>query len=201
MEKLPEFTRGSVVEFFLLSRMVGGTAAAFFIAGDMIFRFNQFVAQGNEQVARFIGLMETLLGVVLTVASILPAVRVGRAAIGAMGSKQLMTKYGFAGAFSKKAAQQGVGKMEMGLAAASAITGFGGVKAGIGLTGLGVAQMMGAGGGDGGQSSFDAYTQSLQGNSFNGGMGGMSPTTLNVENANFRTDNLNDTFYSSGYGT
>ena len=89
----------------------------------------------------------------------------------------------------------------MGLAAASAITGFSGVKAGIGLTGVGYAQMMGAGGGDGGQSSFDAYTQSLQGNSFNGGMGGMSPTTLNVENANFRTDNLNDTFYSSGYGT
>ena len=203
MEMLPEFARSSVLEFFLLSRMVGMTGAAFFMAGDMLFRFNQFVAQGNEQVARLLGLLETVAGVALTVFSILPAVRVGRAAVGAMsvGNTALRSRVGLASTFSVEAAKQGIGKGTMGLAAASALTGFSGVKAGIGLTGIGVAQMMGAGGADGGQSSYDAYAQSLQGNAFNGGMGGMSPTTLNVENANFRTDNLNDTFYSSGYGT
>ena len=203
MSVLPETTRGSVVEFFLLSRMVGMTGAAFFVAGDLIFRFNQFVAQGNEQVAKFIGLMETLAGVALTVFSVVPAFRVGKAAVGAMsvGNTALRSRVGLSSAFQVQAAKEGVSKTTMGLAAASALTGFSGAKAGIGLTGMGVAQMMGAGGADGGQSSYDAYAQSLQGNAFNGGMGGMSPTTLNVENANFRTDNLNDTFYSSGYGT
>ena len=186
MSILPEFTRGTAMEFLLLSRMVGGTAAMYFIAADAVMNFNKRIADGNVELERTIGILEGVLGLAITVATLIPAFRLGKAIYSAGGI--------VAGATA-------AGRTTTALAGVSALTGFAGTKAGVGISAIGFTSALNAGkdtsdsGLDYGQylDMIDSTTASMN--------AAASPTTLNVESANFRTDNLDETFYSSQYTT
>ena len=198
MTILPEFTRGTAMEFLLLSRMVGNTAAMYFILGDALLNFNEKIAQGNEEIAKTLGFLEGVAGLALTIASIYPAFRVGRglyaaakgARIGGQSVTTAMTTY----------AGRNTGYTA--LAGGSAIMGFPGAKAGLGLAAVGFTGMMDGGSGESGAAlDYSQYMDDI--NSINAASNSSmnSATTLNVQNANFRTDNLDETFYSSQYTT
>tara|TARA_R100000329_G_scaffold13332_1_gene14237 strand:- start:383 stop:1909 length:1527 start_codon:yes stop_codon:yes gene_type:complete len=198
MTVLPEFTRGTAMEFLLLSRMVGGTAAMYFILGDALLNFNEKIAKGNEEIAKTLGFLEAVAGVALTIASIYPAFRVGKglytaakgARIGGQSVTTAMTTY----------AGRNTGYTA--LAGGSAIMGFPGVKAGVGLTAVGLTGMSGGGSGESGAAlDYSQYMDDINSINATNTSNMNSATTLNVQNANFRTDNLDETFYSSQYTT
>ena len=187
MSLLPEFTRGTALEFMLLARMVGGTAAMYFIAADALINFNKQVAKGNVELERNLGLLEGILGLIGAVISVVPAFRVGKAiyTAGKIGT-----------------GLQSAGGITTALAGASAITGFSGTKGLLGISAAGFTSAANAGNETTADSSLDYGEYLDMISSTNASLtAASSPTTLNVQNANFRTDNLNETFYNSQYTT
>ena len=203
MTLLPEFTRGTAMEFLLLSRMVGGTAAMYFILGDALLNFNEKIAQGNEEIAKTLGFLEAVAGVALTIASIYPAFRVGRGLYGAAQGTRLARQAGMGGSITRNMgayASRNAGYTA--LAGGSALMGFPGVKAGVGLTAVGATGMMGGGSSSSGAGlDYSQYMDDIDSINATSTSSMSSATTLNVQNANFRTDNLDETFYSSQYTT
>jgi hypothetical protein len=182
MSLLPESTRGTAMEFLLLSRMVGRTGAMYILFGQAITNFTARLADGNVELEKTLNLITAIAGLVLTGLSFVPAFRVGKALYKAKGLTGLSD----------------VGTGTKVLAGASAIMGFPGATAGLGLTATGLAGYSGAGEDTGGDAGLD-YEQYLSDINTVNTM--TSPTTLNVQTANFRTDNLDETFYSSQYTT
>jgi len=197
MSLLPESTRGTAMEFLLLSRMVGRTGAMYILFGQAVTNFTAHLANGNVELEKTLNLITAIGGLGITALSLFPAFRVGRAAYGAMGNTALRSRVGFMSAFNVEAARAGIGRGTMGLAAGSAIMGFPGATLGLGATATGLAGYSGAGD-EGGNAGLD-YEQYLS--DISTVNTATSPTTLNVQTANFRTDNLDETFYSSQYTT
>jgi len=183
MSLLPESTRGTAMEFLLLSRMVGRTGAMYILFGQAVANFTARLADGNVELEKTYNLIVAIAGLVLTGASLIPAFKVGRALYKAGGSLSGLAD---------------VGTGTKVLAGASAITGFPGATLGLGMTATGLAGYSGAGEDTGGGAGLD-YEQYLSDINTVNTM--TSPTTLNVQTANFRTDNLDETFYSSQYTT
>ena len=170
------------MEFLLLSRMVGRTGAMYILFGQAVTNFTARLADGNVELEKTYNLIVAIAGLGITALSLFPAFRVGKA----------IYKAGSIGA-----GLANVGTGTTALAGASAIMGFPGATVGLGLTATGVAGYSGAGD-EGGDASLD-YQQYLD--DINTVNTVTSPTTLNVQTANFRTDNLDETFYSSQYTT
>ena len=203
MTVLPEFTRGTAMEFLLLSRMVGGTAAMYFILGDALLNFNEKIAQGNEEIAKTLGFLEGVAGLALTIASIYPAFRVGRGLYSVAKGTRLAQQAGMGGSIAKNMGSYAANNPGYtALAGGSAIMGFPGAKAGLGLTAVGFTGMMGGGSGESGAAlDYSQYMDDINSINATNSSSMNSATTLNVQNANFRTDNLDETFYSSQYTT
>jgi TP901 family phage tail tape measure protein len=190
MSILPESTRGTAFEFFMLSKMIGGTAAAYVMLGTAIVDWTYKMVDGNKELMKTVGLIEIIAGAVLLVIGVVGPLAMIMSGIG------MMIAAGWTGA----GAVAGAGLIAAGVVSlASGV----GVKAGLGLMGVGVATF-GGGSGDyspaesGVSGAYDSYLESVEGGSFSeqyASAGGA--TTLNVDTANFRTDNLDETFYAS----
>ena len=193
MSLLPESTRGTAMEFLLLSRMVGRTGAMYILFGQAVTNFTARLADGNVELEKTYNLIVAIAGLGITALSLIPAFRVGRglftAARGAGIGGQSIT-----GAMSTYAARN---RGMVAMAGASGIMGFPGATLGLGMTATGLAGYSGAGN-EGGDAGLD-YEQYLS--DISTVNTATSPTTLNVETANFRTDNLDETFYSAQYTT
>jgi hypothetical protein len=154
----------------------------YILFGQAVTNFTARLANGNVELEKTYNLIVAIAGLGITALSFLPAFRVGKAIYKA-------------GEIGKGIAVAGRGTTA--LAGASAIMGFPGATVGLGLTATGVAGYSSAGD-EGGDAGLD-YQQYLD--DINTVNTVTSPTTLNVQTANFRTDNLDETFYSSQYTT
>jgi hypothetical protein len=134
----------------------------------------------------------------ITALSLIPAFRVGRGLYGVAKGTRAAQQAGLGGSIMQNMgiyASKNAGMV--GLAGVSGIMGFPGATLGLGMTATGLAGYSGAGN-EGGDAGLD-YEQYLSDINTVNTM--TSPTTLNVQTANFRTDNLDETFYSSQYTT
>ena len=195
MSLLPESTRGTAMEFLLLSRMVGRTGAMYILFGQAVTNFTARLADGNVELEKTLNLITAIAGLGITALSLFPAFRVGRGLYTAARGASFGPNMPAGMAMSRYAAQN---RGMIAMAGASGIMGFPGATLGLGMTATGLAGYSGAGEDTGGDAGLD-YEQYLS--DINTVNTATSPTTLNVQTANFRTDNLNETFYSSQYTT
>ena len=184
MTLLPESVRGTAFEFFMLSKMVGGTAAAYIMVGQAIMDYTYKIADGNTETMKMIGALEMVIGAVMAIGGV--ALPVGTLLAGILTANPALIALGAVGV----------------------IAGFPIAKAGLGLMAVGAATYAAADAGynpaeSGTESAYSSYLDSVQGGDFESqyaaaAQGNINEgLSLNIENANFRTDNLDETFYSS----
>ena len=183
MTLLPESLRGVAFEFFVLSKMVGLTGAMYVMLTTALVDWTYNLVGGNTEMMKTIGYFEMLIGAGLILLGVL-------APIGAL----------IAGIATMNPVMIAGGILGIGL-------GFPIAKAGLGMMALGATTVGAAETGytpDAGQggSSYDAYLNSVSesGAAFASNTG-MGTTTLNVDTANFRTDNLNEALNSAQFAT
>tara|TARA_R100001594_G_scaffold97883_3_gene132242 strand:- start:1058 stop:3325 length:2268 start_codon:yes stop_codon:yes gene_type:complete len=184
MDFLPESVRGTAFEFFMLSKMVGGTAAAYIMLGTALMDWTYKLADGNAETMKMIGALEMVIGAIMAIGGV--ALPVGTLLAGILTANPALIALGAVGV----------------------IAGFPIAKAGLGLMAVGAATYAAA---DKGynpaesetSSAYNSYLESVQGGDFESqyaaaAQGNISEgLSLNIENANFNSDNLDETFYTS----
>ena len=169
MDAIPDSIQPTVIQFFLLSRMVGFTGAAFILGGSAIRAFFVELAGGSSILANTIGVILALAGAMAIIGAVaLPFINPALAAV-----------------ISPTLLSFGTGSLAIG---GGMLLGSGGDKPEDSATG----DYM---------SAYDSYIESTSGFDLGPTSGAGGATTLNVGTANFRTDNLDETFYSSQYTT
>ena len=184
MDFLPESVRGTAFEFFMLSKMVGGTAAAYIMLGTALMDWTYKLADGNAETMKMIGALEMVIGAIMAIGGV--ALPVGTLLAGILTANPALIALGAVGV----------------------IAGFPIAKAGLGLMAVGAVTYAAA---DKGynpaesetSSAYNSYLESVQGGDFESqyaaaAQGNISEgLSLNIENANFNSDNLDETFYTS----
>ena len=184
MDFLPESVRGTAFEFFMLSKMVGGTAAAYIMLGTALMDWTYKLADGNAETMKMIGALEMVIGAIMAIGGV--ALPVGTLLAGILTANPALIALGAVGV----------------------IAGFPIAKAGLGMMAVGAATYAAA---DKGynpaesetSSAYNSYLESVQGGDFESqyaaaAQGNISEgLSLNIENANFNSDNLDETFYTS----
>jgi len=173
LDAIPDSMQPTVISFFLLSRMVGFTGAAFFMIAGAFNNFIYEITGGNEVLTKTVGLITALAGGLLVIAGLAAPV-LGGIFGGPVGA--------FAGL--------NIGSSLLGVGA-GALVGGGAMMA------MGPPQKTETGDSDF-MASYNSYLEETAGftrvSSFNG-----SPSTLNVDQLNVNSDNLDEAFYSSQY--
>ena len=177
MSLLPESTRGTAMEFLLLSRMVGRTGAMYILFGQAVTNFTARLADGNVELEKTLNLITAIAGLGITALSLFPAFRVGRGLYTAARGASFGPNMPAGMAMSRYAAQN---RGMIAMAGASGIMGFPGATLGLGMTATGLAGYSGAGEDTGGDAGLD-YEQYLS--DINTVNTATSPTTLNVQTA------------------
>jgi TP901 family phage tail tape measure protein len=189
MTLLPESVRGTAFEFFMLSKMVGGTAAAYIMVGQAIMDYTYKIAGGNAETMKMIGALEMVLGAIMAIGGI--ALPVGTLLAGILTANPALIALGAVGV----------------------IAGFPIAKAGMGMMALGAATYAAADKGYnpaesfGTEASYNSYLDQVQGGDFESQYAAAAQGTineglsLNIQNANFRTDNLNEVMNGAGFAT
>tara|TARA_R100001591_G_scaffold53686_1_gene63725 strand:+ start:569 stop:2800 length:2232 start_codon:yes stop_codon:yes gene_type:complete len=175
-ETIPDSLQPAALEFFVLSRMVGGVGASAVFVIRMFSELLQMIPGVNSEVATLAGTLAQIVGSLMIIAGI--------------GS----TIFGIGALFT------GVGTP----------AGLGGIMAGSTLASTGVGLLAGgtvfkatenvAATSSGVDAIYDDYAASV-GSGVSVGATSTSPTSLNVDNLNIRSDNLNDAFFNAQYST
>jgi len=177
LNAIPDSMQPTVISFFLLSRMVGFTGAAFILAAGAVNNFIYEISGGNEMLTKTVGLIATLAGGLLIIAGLAAPI--------------------IGGIFGN------VGGAIAGMTIGSHLLGVG---AGT-LVGGGAMMMMGPPqktetGDSEFMASYNSYLEETAGFTPVAG----SPQSINaamhslrVENLNVNSDNLDESFYSSQY--
>ena len=156
--------------------MVGFTGAAFILAAGGLNNFIYEITGQNEALTRFAGVLVTIAGALALIAGIAAPV------IGALSGNPVA----FLASLSAGSTLMSIGA--------------GGMLAGGTMMLSGPPKTGGtSGGGNGGyMERYDEYISSTGGFDINAGTSS-SPSTLNVEQLNVNSDNLDEAFYSSQY--
>jgi len=179
MSLLPDSVRGVAFEFFVLSKMVGGTAAAYIMLGTAIVDWTYKMVDGNAEMMKTIGMIEVIIGAFMVLAGIVTPI--GATILGIMSGNMALLAYG-------------IGSIITGFPLATA----GGALIMTGLATYGAGEADYTPGESGINSSYDSYLNSIEGGTFGEQHASAAgPTTLNVDTANFNSDNLDETFYTS----
>ena len=191
---LPEGLRGTAFEFFVLSKMVGYGSAAFIMLGLAVVDWTYKMVGGNKELMKTVGMIEMIAGGILAVIGVIAPLAAIMAGIG------MMITAGWTGA----GAVGGAALIASGVVSLSSGIGW---KSGLALMGLGAATYE-AGSGDytppetGADAAYASYLESASMSYSDVRTQAMgTTTTLNVDTANFRTDNLDEAMYSAGLAT
>ena len=175
-ETIPDSLQPAALEFFVLSRMIGGVGASMVFVIRMFSELLQMIPGVNSEVAMLAGTLAQIVGSLMIIAGI--------------GSTIF-----------------GIGAL---LTGAGTPLGLGAIMGGSTLASTGVGMLAGgtvfkatesvAATSSGADAIYDDYAASVGGGTSVGATS-TSPTSLNVDYLNIRSDNLNDAFFNAQYST
>ena len=175
-ETIPDSLQPAALEFFVLSRMIGGVGASMVFVIRMFSELLQMIPGVNSEVAMLAGTLAQIVGSLMIIAGI--------------GS----TIFGIGALLTGAGTPLGLGAIMGGSTLAS--TGVGLLAGGtvFKATESVTATSSSA------DAIYDDYAASVGGGTSVGATS-TSPTSLNVDYLNIRSDNLNDAFFNAQYST